>query len=149
MLSRMDWNPGGLMAIWAEQNTREALFAAMKRREVYATSGTRIQLGFGADEQPLSCDGESVGAIRMGASTSAGQLYFRTNVGMDRTPIAKIELIHGTLEDGNFVETVTTLFEGEANSQCVTFQSSLVSEPAYWYVRVSEAESLRWSGHRC
>jgi hypothetical protein len=34
----------GITGVWAEQNTREAIFAAFQRREVYATSGTRIQV---------------------------------------------------------------------------------------------------------
>lgn len=34
----------GITGVWAEQNTREAIFAAFQRREVYATSGPRIQV---------------------------------------------------------------------------------------------------------
>ena len=33
---------GGYAAIWARENTRAAIFAAMQKKEVYATTGTRI-----------------------------------------------------------------------------------------------------------
>jgi len=42
----IDFNPGGLAVVWAEENTRAALFAGMQRREVYGTSGPRMVLRF-------------------------------------------------------------------------------------------------------
>jgi hypothetical protein len=36
----------GLAGIWARENTREALFEAMQKKETYATTGTRITVRF-------------------------------------------------------------------------------------------------------
>jgi hypothetical protein len=45
-ISSNGWNmsASGLAAVWAEDNTREAIYAAFQRKEVYATTGPRIRL---------------------------------------------------------------------------------------------------------
>ena len=62
------WNmsASGLAAVWSKENTREAIVAAMKRRETYATTGPRIQVrlfgGWNFTEEDIeSADLASIG----------------------------------------------------------------------------------------
>lgn len=63
------FNPGGLAVLWAEENSREALFAAMRRREAYGTSGPRIVLRFFAG---FDYPGDVCNASNLAAAGYAG-----------------------------------------------------------------------------
>lgn len=68
---RIDANPGGLAGIWAVENSRDALFEALRRREVFGTTGTRIQPrlfgGWDIDMNACGRDDKAEYGYQMGA----------------------------------------------------------------------------------
>ena len=144
------------MAIRAKQNTREDLFAAMKRREVYATSGPRIDLNFEASDKPLTCERQapaqnSMAEFPMGSEIKASQPFFRITASKDRAPIQQIEVIKGTINRGIFEETVVSVFEGESDAECIAWHDPnfIEGQTAFWYARVREVPTPRWSAYQC
>jgi hypothetical protein len=67
-------NPGGLVGVWAEENSRDSVFDALQRREVFGTSGTRIQVRFfGGWELPDLCASNDMVSDAYAAGVPMGQ----------------------------------------------------------------------------
>jgi hypothetical protein len=70
------WEMGasGRVAAWAPENTRQAIFAAFKRKEVYATTGPRIQLRVfgGFNFAAADADARDIAAIGYGKGIPMG-----------------------------------------------------------------------------
>ncbi|MBI2382843.1 MAG: DUF3604 domain-containing protein [Gammaproteobacteria bacterium] len=123
---RIENSPGGLAVLWAEQNTRPSLFAAMRRREAYATSGTRPVVRFFAGwdlPQGLCASHDFAGegyrrGVPMGsdlpASRAAGArprfavsaLRDPSADGESAEPLQRIQIVKGWIVDGDKREKV-------------------------------------------
>lgn len=180
-------NPGGLAAVWAIENTREALFDAMQRKEVYATSGTRIKLrAFAGFNLPadIAKTGDLAAAYELGvpmggslhATNTAPSLFVWALQDPDNAPLAKIQVIKGWIENGEKQETVRDIACGGSNldattGKCLANNAKVnmtdchwdksagasqlralwtdpdfdPSQDAFYYVRVVQNPTCRWS----
>ena len=138
-------NPGGLAAVWAPENTRDALFGAMSRREVYATSGTRPLLRFfaGADlPDDLAQTGDLEAAYAKGvpmggtliAEDDAPRLFVWATQDPDHAPLAKIQIIKGWLKDGETHEKVfdTACSDKNTNGACIATKAPVDLSNCAW-----------------
>jgi hypothetical protein len=62
----LDMGAAGLAAVWAEENTREAIFDAFQRKEVYATTGPRLRVRFFGGWGFVSADAENGKVVDVG-----------------------------------------------------------------------------------
>ncbi len=150
-----DYNPGGLTAVWAEANTREALFQALKRREVYASSGPRIGLWFGQHFTAAGCERHRPNTVPMGgvlAEHGKDALpVFSVHALQDKTPLARIDIIKLSATAQGVTQQVTSFDAPEGRSDwCVTWQDSAYrkGDVALWYTRVLQQPTLRWDGEQ-
>ena len=112
-------NPGGHAVVWAEENSRDAIFAALRRRETYATSGTRPVVRFfgGAALEEGLCGAPDMieqayaGGVSMGGeiagSGPGSALRFLVSVqkdpgiaGRPGTDIQRVQIIKGWVDAG-------------------------------------------------
>lgn len=139
-------NPGALAVIWAEENTRESLYAAMRRREVYATSGTRpVVRFFGGWTLPedLCANPEYVAVgyrdgVPMGGdlpAPPAGATAPRFLVSALRDPstsetaldLQHVQIVKGWVEDGAAQEAVYEVAGDKDNGAAVDVETCATS----------------------
>ncbi len=130
-------NPGGMAGIWAEENSRDAIFDAMQRRETFGTSGPRLTARFfgGWDYPPDLCDDPDLVArgyasgVPMGGDLptrpdGAAAPVFAVSAlrdpgapGHPGTPLQRVQIIKGWVDDeGRFHQAVHDVAGGPGNA---------------------------------
>ncbi|MBW2273343.1 MAG: DUF3604 domain-containing protein [Deltaproteobacteria bacterium] len=107
----------GLAGVWAEENTRDAIFRAFKRREVYATTGPRIRVrvlagtGFGpGDEKKVELAGVREAGVPMGGELRSLEeppsFLIRAAKDPKSAHLDRIQMVKGWLAAGESFERV-------------------------------------------
>jgi hypothetical protein len=182
----------GLTAVWARENTRRDIFDAMTRKEVYATTGTRIRVrvfagwDFEADEvtRPDFIDQGYRRGVPMGGDLTDGPegkaptFMVRALRDPDGANLDRVQIIKGWLDangelqeriydvavsDGRKIDADGRATEVVGNSVDVataTYTNTIgdafqmahwkdpdfdSSEQAFYYVRVMEIPTPRWT----
>ncbi len=113
---RMHYGAAGIAGIWAEENTRAALFAALRRKETFGTSGTRIRLrmfaghGLPADLHDRRDMTAGMEGVPQGGDLEGGDVAptFAVQALADpgAAPLQRLQVVKGWIEDGQTHERV-------------------------------------------
>ncbi len=155
----LEFSPGGLAVLWAEENTRDSLFTAMQRREAYGTSGNRPVLrffgGWGYDaglcgDSEFAAKGYA-GGVPMGSDLPRAQGASAPTFAVwalrdpEGGPLQRVQIVKGWLdgrktreqvfdvaggEGAASVDTATCETSGEGQSQLCSVWSDPAFDPA-------------------
>ena len=188
-----NWGASGLAGAWAEENTRESIFNAFRRKETFATSGPRILVRFfgGYDLDELTFENENIikdayeSGVPMGGdifeeeTDKAPSFLIWAQRDVNGAPLQRIQVIKGSISradsrptekvydvacsDGLEVDPQTNRCPD--NGARVDIETCAISknvgaaelktiwtdpdfdktDSAFYYVRVLENPTCRWS----
>lgn len=175
-------NPGGLVGVWSVENSRDAIWEALHRRETWATSGPRIAVRmFAGEDLPDDLCGRADGVqvayqkgVPMGGEVSARRrmrvwVQATADAGTADAPgvgLGTLQIVKGWVDaDGvtheavfdvatgaeGAVDSTTCAASGGSDSLCAMWEDPAFNpdEPAFWYARVLEVQTCRWSTREC
>ncbi len=108
------WGASGLAAAWAEENTRESIFNAFRRKETFATTGTRIAVRFfgGYNLSSIDLNSESLvsEAYQKGVTMGSDLLHNKNKIpeflvwaqrDKNGAPLQRIQIIKGWIDNNS------------------------------------------------
>ena len=108
------WSASGLAAAWAEENTRESIFNAFRRKETFATTGTRIAVRFfgGYNLSSIDLNSESLvsEAYQKGVTMGSDLLHNENKIpeflvwaqrDKNGAPLQRIQIIKGWIDNNS------------------------------------------------
>ncbi|MDC3066488.1 DUF3604 domain-containing protein [Gammaproteobacteria bacterium] len=108
------WGASGLAVVWAEENTRESIFNAFRRKETFATTGTRIAVRFfgGYNLSSIDLNSESLvsQAYQKGVTMGSDLLHNENKIpeflvwaqrDKNGAPLQRIQIIKGWIDNNS------------------------------------------------
>ena len=158
----MTWEQvaSGYAAVWAHENTRESIWDGMKRRETYATTGTRMKVrffgGYDYTEADLEGDWVSTGyskGVPMGGNLTASEIApsFIVHAIMDPEggSLDRIQIVKGWAnDDGSLEEKVfDVVWAGSrylnSNGKLPAVKNTVNLEDATWDNNTGSTELMK------
>ena len=163
------YGASGLAGVWAHENTREAVYDALARKESFATSGPRIAL-------KLTANGRAMGSV-LPPGTDEIELRIEALRDPESAPLQRLQVVKGWIENGEPRERVVDVACSDGarpspetgrcpdNGATIDVRSCEIPEkrgdaqlvarwidegfddeqPSFYYARVLENPTCRWS----
>jgi hypothetical protein len=113
------WGASGLTGVWAEENTRDAIYRAFRRKETFATSGPRMKVrlfaGYNFGGNTLNdtnevaaayASGVSMGSELLANGDQAPTLLAHATQDPNSAPLQRLQIVKGWTIDGEHKERV-------------------------------------------